>query len=350
MKLGRPQLISTRTLIGPLVLIVGILHGGLAIAADPASLFKAADTGDVKAVQAAISQGIPVDSADQDGWTPLMVAAASGKLPVVQALVKAGANVNARTTKGDTPLMAAVLSGNVAIIKLLLSEGADKTIANAQGMTAADVARKAKNDALVKLLAGAPASEAKTGTVNPKVIEAKVDAAADAFKTGNYDRAAELFKDVVRLDSKHAMAWHFLGQSLAKTGNFNDSRNAYLTSIDIQPSGQLVDRNQEMLTKLPYEYKVHHILVKTKGEAQEIIEQLKLGESYGNLAKEKSLDSGSKDKSGDLGWVSLGVLVKPFGDAVASLRKAAFTIEPIQTQFGWHVILLEDYRIKPLSN
>lgn len=229
----------------------------VAHAASPADLFKAADAGNVKAVQASISQGVPVDSADQDGWTPLMVAAASGKLPVVQALIKSGANVNARTAKGDTPLMAAVLSGNVAIVKLLLSEGADKTLQNAQGITAADVAIKAKNEALVKLLASSSRTASLVGSsnkhsfVSPKIIEAKVNEAAEAFKAGAFVQAAQLFKDVVDLDPKHALAWHFLGQSLANIGDVVGARKAYYKVLALQPEGDVANRTKTFLAKLP---------------------------------------------------------------------------------------------------
>jgi peptidyl-prolyl cis-trans isomerase C len=91
------------------------------------------------------------------------------------------------------------------------------------------------------------------------------------------------------------------------------------------------------------EYKASHILVKTEQEAKDVIAQLAKGADFAKLAKEKSLDS-SKDKGGDLGWFSLATMVRPFGDAVAKLQKGLYTTVPVQTQFGWHVIKLEDTR------
>jgi len=92
------------------------------------------------------------------------------------------------------------------------------------------------------------------------------------------------------------------------------------------------------------EYSARHILVATEAEAKDIIAQLGKGGDFAKIAKEKSKDPGSKDKGGDLGWFSPGGMVKPYRDAVVSLKKGAVTATPVQTQFGWHVIKLEDTR------
>ncbi|HSR02919.1 MAG TPA: peptidylprolyl isomerase, partial [Methylophilaceae bacterium] len=92
------------------------------------------------------------------------------------------------------------------------------------------------------------------------------------------------------------------------------------------------------------EYNARHILVKTEGEAKDIIAQLKKGTDFAKLAKEKSLDPGSKEKGGDLGWFSPAGMVKPFSDVVQNLKKGDLTEAPVQTQFGWHVIKLVDTR------
>ncbi|MDO9392541.1 MAG: peptidylprolyl isomerase [Methylotenera sp.] len=98
------------------------------------------------------------------------------------------------------------------------------------------------------------------------------------------------------------------------------------------------------------EYSARHILVKTEAEAQEIIAKLGKGGDFAKIAKEKSLDPGSKEKGGDLGWFSPATMVKPFSDAVATLKKGGITSAPIQTQFGWHVIKLVDTRAsQPLA-
>ena len=92
------------------------------------------------------------------------------------------------------------------------------------------------------------------------------------------------------------------------------------------------------------EYSARHILVKTEAEAKDVLAQLKKGDDFAKVAKEKSLDPGSKEKGGDLGWFSPAGMVKPFSDAVTSLKKGETTSAPVQTQFGWHIIKLVDTR------
>ena len=92
------------------------------------------------------------------------------------------------------------------------------------------------------------------------------------------------------------------------------------------------------------EYKVRHILVKTEAEAKDILAQLKKGAKFDKLAKEKSNDPGSKEKGGDLSWMTPANVVKPFGDAMLKLKKGQTTDAPVQSQFGWHIIKLDDER------
>ena len=92
------------------------------------------------------------------------------------------------------------------------------------------------------------------------------------------------------------------------------------------------------------EFNAKHILVASEQEAKDVIAELNKGGNFTKLAKDKSKDPGSKDKGGDLGWFPANTMVKPFADALTSLKKGNFTTTPVQTQFGWHVIKLEDTR------
>ena len=92
------------------------------------------------------------------------------------------------------------------------------------------------------------------------------------------------------------------------------------------------------------EYKVRHILVEKEDEAKTIIAELQKGAKFDELAKARSKDPGSKDKGGDLDWNAPANFVKPFGDAMKATPKGKFTPQPVQTQFGWHVIEVEDVR------
>jgi len=91
------------------------------------------------------------------------------------------------------------------------------------------------------------------------------------------------------------------------------------------------------------EYKVRHILVEKEDEAKDIIAQLQKGEKFEKLA-ERSKDPGSKANGGDLDWNAPGNFVKPFSEAMVKLDKGKFTTVPVQTQFGWHVIEVDDIR------
>ena len=92
------------------------------------------------------------------------------------------------------------------------------------------------------------------------------------------------------------------------------------------------------------QYKARHILLKSKEEADKVIAELKKGAKFEKLAAAQSLD-GSKTNGGDLGWFSPANMVKPFADAVTSLKKGETTPAPVQTEFGWHVIRLDDMRV-----
>ena len=93
------------------------------------------------------------------------------------------------------------------------------------------------------------------------------------------------------------------------------------------------------------EFKARHILVKEEADAKAVIAKLKANpKTFESLAKEKSIDPGSKTKGGDLGWFDPAQMVPEFGAALTKLEKGQFTQEPVKSEFGYHVILLEDTR------
>jgi peptidyl-prolyl cis-trans isomerase C len=91
------------------------------------------------------------------------------------------------------------------------------------------------------------------------------------------------------------------------------------------------------------EYKARHVLVEKEDEAKAVAADLAKGGDFNKIAKDKSKDTGSKDNGGDLDWGPAGRYVKPFGDALKGLKKGE-TSAPVQTNFGWHVIRLDDVR------
>jgi peptidyl-prolyl cis-trans isomerase C len=96
------------------------------------------------------------------------------------------------------------------------------------------------------------------------------------------------------------------------------------------------------------EYHALHILVPAKEKAAQLIKKIKGGAKFEDVAKAESTDN-SKANGGDLGWFTTARMVKPFGDAVKGLKNGEVTAEPVQTQYGWHVIKLLETRDAPFD-
>ena len=112
---------------------------------------------------------------------------------------------------------------------------------------------------------------------------------------------------------------------------------------------KLQKRYEERLKQMPSEEEVHarHILVSTEDEAKALIADIKKGAAFDKLAKEKSTDKASGAEGGDLGWFKKSDMVKEFADAAFNLKKDELTETPVKTQFGYHVIKVEDRRKAP---
>jgi peptidyl-prolyl cis-trans isomerase C len=94
------------------------------------------------------------------------------------------------------------------------------------------------------------------------------------------------------------------------------------------------------------QYKARHILVKEEAEARQILADLANGADFAKLAQEKTQDPGSKDSGGQLDWTEAEVYVEPFANALKTLNKGETTKDPVKTNYGYHVIQLEDVRTK----
>ena len=122
----------------------------------------------------------------------------------------------------------------------------------------------------------------------------------------------------------------YMSQALASEVTEAKVREIYQKSIALQPKST--------------EVRARHILVNTKAEAMRIISQLRNGADFSKLAKEKSTGPSGKN-GGDLGYFGPGQMVPPFSKAAFKLNKGEFTNEPVKTQFGYHVIKVEDRRV-----
>ena len=103
------------------------------------------------------------------------------------------------------------------------------------------------------------------------------------------------------------------------------------------------------LEKKSEEVKARHILVKTKKEAMAVIAEIKGGADFAKVAKAKSTGPSSRT-GGDLGYFAFQQMVPPFSKAAFALKPGDYTTEPVKTQFGWHVIKVEDRRISGAAN
>ncbi len=126
--------------------------------------------------------------------------------------------------------------------------------------------------------------------------------------------------------------------------------NAYFKKhvVDTVTDADVKARYDKEVAALPKQEEVHarHILVKTEDEAKDVIKQLDAGKDFAELAKEKSTDP-NKDDGGDLGYFTRGRMVKEFEDAAFSLEKGTYSKTPVKTDFGYHVIKVEDKRDAP---
>src|SRR5260221_208969 len=125
------------------------------------------------------------------------------------------------------------------------------------------------------------------------------------------------------------------------------SRRSALLSAPLALSLILATLAPGPTTRADDEFKVAHILVKTEAEANDVLAELKKGTDFAKLAKDKSIDKGSAVNGGDLGMYfsqNGGEVVQPFADAAFALKTGEVSTKAVQTQFGWHIIKVEDRR------
>lgn len=134
---------------------------------------------------------------------------------------------------------------------------------------------------------------------------------------------------------------------IQKTGLMaNQLVQQYLAQHPITDAQIKAEYDQRTKAMPGTEYRARHILVANEQQAKDIINQLNHGANFATLAKKYSTD-GSKSQGGELGWFSPDQMVPAFSQAVAQLKKGEYTKQPVHTQFGWHIIQLEDTRSMP---
>src|SRR5258707_501640 len=136
-------------------------------------------------------------------------------------------------------------------------------------------------------------------------------------------------------------------QKMMKAYESEAIRHVYMTNLihDAVTDAEVQKRYDAYVAANPPKTEIHarHILLKTKEEAVAVIAELDKGANFADLAKAKSTDPAASN-GGDLGYFLPEEMVKPFADAALALGKGQYTETPVPTEFGWHVILLEDKR------
>jgi peptidyl-prolyl cis-trans isomerase C len=121
----------------------------------------------------------------------------------------------------------------------------------------------------------------------------------------------------------------------------------FINTVQVSDEDLKKEYDQRIGPMSATELKAKHILVDSERTAKDIIAKLQKGEKFADLAKKFSKDPSSKDTGGELGWFSPQQMVPPFSQAVMALKNGEMTKTPVQSQFGWHVIVREESRDQP---
>jgi peptidyl-prolyl cis-trans isomerase C len=224
-----------------------------------------------------------------------------------------------------------LLAAAVSLLTLIACSSKD---AAQSGAAAATVNGTAISESLVDMMLKQHAGPGQPGNAEARV--AIIDRLAmqllmtqEAVKKG-LDKAPEMANQI-ELSRQSVLVNAFIQDYVKNNPVSDETLAAEYEKIKAQMAGT--------------EYKARHILVEKEADAKDIIARLKkTPKAFGALAKEKSRDPGSKDRGGDLGWVDPRGMVPEFGTALAALGKGKLSEEPVKTQFGYHVILVEDSR------
>ena len=172
------------------------------------------------------------------------------------------------------------------------------------------------------------------GQATPEQREALMSQLRDIYLLGTQDKATKLAEAPEVAAQLELQRISILAQAVA---------NDFYDSVEVTEEELLAEYDRQVAASPNEQFKARHILVLTQAEAIEVIGQLNDGAEFEALAKEKSIGP-SGPNGGDLGWFSPNQMVAPFSSAVQAMEDGDYSSEPVQTQFGWHVILREGSR------
>ena len=172
------------------------------------------------------------------------------------------------------------------------------------------------------------------GDLGEKDRQTLMSELVDLFVLSTQPDSADLRKDPriaaqIELQERAIVAQAFAAKYMAENAATDEEIAA---EYDVQAAGAP-----------SLQFKARHILVPTQAEAIDLIARLDTGSDFATLAMDSSTGPSAKD-GGALPWFSPNQMVRPFSDAVAALEDGKYTAEPVQTEFGWHVIMREESR------
>jgi len=208
---------------------------------------------------------------------------------------------------------------------------ADKVVAKVDGIAITEKDIALASEDIGERLAQLPEDRKRDEVINYLVdlkLGAKAAAAAKIGDTPDFAARLAYFRDKVLLD-----------EFLTREGK---------KAVTADAAKKLYDDTTKAMTP-EEEAHARHILVEEEAQAKTVVERLKKGEDFAKVAAELSKDPGSGKEGGDLGWFTKDRMVPEFAEAAFKLQKGQVS-EPVKSQFGWHVIKLEDKRSKPLPD
>ena len=222
-------------------------------------------------------------------------------------------------------LLALVASFLTALILAGPVVAEDKVIAKVNGRSITEADLRYAEAEIGNDLGSIPADQRRRVLIEYLIENHLFAEAAEAAKLGS----GQAFDERMKYWQRRALRDAFFERTVKEAVTEADARKLYDAQI--------------AAAKPQEEVRARHILVETEAKAKEIFEKIVHGEDFVRMAKEHSKDPGSKEDGGDLGYFARGQMVPVFEDTAFKLKKGDLS-QPVQSQFGWHIIKLEDRR------
>ena len=232
-----------------------------------------------------------------------------------------------RIIRATSLLSCLAVLGLASIATLVPAMAEDKVLAKVNGRAITEADLRLAEAEIGNDLGSIPADQRRRVLVEYLIENDLFAEAAEAAKLGS----GSAFDERKKYWQRRALRDAYFDQSIRGAVTEAEARKYYDSQISS--------------AKPQEEVRARHILVETEGKAKEIFEKIAHGEDFARMATEHSKDPGSKEDGGDLGYFGHGQMVPVFEETAFKLKKGDMS-QPVQSQFGWHIIKLEDRRQK----